>query len=108
MSKQAERNTAVFRAVYDAVQTGAKLNDAIAAAGVSPGGYWQWRQRNGLDHTRVKPVPAPAAPPAPSAAFKAAEREYRALPTLHEICAKHGITRRQLYSWRYLTGGLPK
>ena len=36
MSKQAERNTAVFRAVYDAVQTGAKLKDAIAAAGGGP------------------------------------------------------------------------
>lgn len=108
MSKQSERNTEAFRAVYDAVQAGAKLKDAIAAAGASPGGYWKWRQRNGLDQKRDQPVAAPVAPPAPSSAFKAAEREYRALPTLHQICAKHGITRRQLYSWRYLTGGLPK
>ena len=29
MSKQTERNTAAFRAVYEAVQAGAKLKDAI-------------------------------------------------------------------------------
>lgn len=39
MSKQAERNTAAFQAVYDAVQAGVKLKDAIAAAGASPSGY---------------------------------------------------------------------
>lgn len=33
--------------------------------------------------------------------------EIAAAPSVASICAKHGITNRQLYSWRHATGGLP-
>lgn len=34
--------------------------------------------------------------------------EFLSLPTTAEICERHGVTRRQLYAWRSITGGLPK
>lgn len=33
--------------------------------------------------------------------------EIAAAPPIGAICAKHGITIRQLYTWRHATGGLP-
>jgi len=34
--------------------------------------------------------------------------EFLSLPTTEEICERHGVNRRQLYAWRFITGGLPK
>ena len=34
--------------------------------------------------------------------------EIAAAPSVAIICAKHGITIRQMYKWRHATGGLPK
>lgn len=98
--KKRQARSGAFRDVFAAISRGEKVKCAAAAEGVNLSSYYKWLDREGL--AKVK-GPEPS-----SAQFKAAEREYRALPTLHEICAKHGITRRQLYSWRYLTGGLPK
>ena len=34
--------------------------------------------------------------------------KFLSLPTTEEICERHGVTPRQLYAWRFITGGLPK
>lgn len=103
MSKQAERNTAAFQAVYDSVQDGSKLKDAIALTGVSQQGFWKWCGRHGLGKAAGAPKVMPT-----SAQFKNAEREIRQRLSIPAICEKHGITNAQLYAWRRETGGLSK
>ena len=44
----------------------------------------------------------------PYSVVKAVENEFRATPTLADICAKHGLTKIQLYTGLQQTEGLPK
>lgn len=97
-----KRPEADFQAVHAAVEGGMLLSEALRALRVSQTGYRAWAYRTGVLKRRA-PVVQP-----PSAVFKAVENEFRATPTLADICARHGITRRQLYDWRQQTGGLPK
>lgn len=97
-----KRPVADYESVHAAVEGGMLFKEALRAFGMSASGYYKWAKSTGKMQHRYH------APQVPWSVFKAVEHEFRAAPTLTDICSKHGITKLQLYTWRRLTGGLPK